>query len=171
MSQLNDHTKPVPCSVDFEVVPMEYSDLPEVIQIEESSFLDPWSADIFVVEFMNERSRRFVAKISSGPNAGTVAGYIIYWNVVCDEFHLMSIAVDSRFRRCGIGKALMQRMIDDAKECNGRIVLEVRVSNIPAQTLYASFGFRPIGLRRNYYKEQNEDALLMELEFGRGENR
>ena len=149
---------------------MEFDDLAQVIEIEQACFTTPWSEQLFVAEFRNSLSRRFVALDPRLLPIRVVLGYIIYWRVVHDEFHLMSIAVHPKHQHQGIGTMLMQAMHDDVEqEKNARIVLEVRATNWQAQELYKQQGYRPIGLRREYYYDNKEDALLMERIFGNPE--
>ena len=150
--------------------PMEFDDLAQVVEIEQACFTTPWSEQLFVAEFRNNLSRRFVALDPRLLPIRVVLGYVIYWRVVYDEFHLMSIAVHPKYHHQGIGTMLMQAMHDDVEqEQNARIVLEVRASNWQAQELYKQQGYRPIGLRREYYYDNKEDALLMERIFGNPE--
>jgi len=156
--------------MEIAIQTMEFDDLPQVIEIEHAGFTTPWSEQLFAAEFRNNLSRRFVALDARLLPIRVVMGYIIYWRVVYDEFHLMSIAVHPKYQHQGIGTRLMDAMNDDVqKEKNARIVLEVRASNWQAQELYKKQGYSPIGLRREYYYDNKEDALLMERIFGQPE--
>jgi len=144
------------------VRPMTLDDLDEVLDIERASFIAPWTPDLFVAEFGNPRSVKRVVTV--GEN-GPVIGYVIFW-IVLDEAHLMNVAVDEAFKRKGAAKLMLQKMID---ECAGRgvryVTLEVRKSNEAAIELYLRFGFKMVGLRKNYYVHEHEDAIMMELEI------
>lgn len=92
-----------------------------------------------------------------------VVGYICLWEVA-DELHVTNIAVHPDHRRRGIARALLTRVLDDARRRPVRLViLEVRPSNTEALALYESFGFRVVGRRRGYYYDTGEDALVMEM--------
>ncbi|OGP98856.1 MAG: ribosomal-protein-alanine N-acetyltransferase [Deltaproteobacteria bacterium RBG_16_55_12] len=96
---------------------------------------------------------------------GKIVAYVIYW-LLPDEMDIHNLAVHSAYRRQGIGKSLLQEVIDEARR-NGssRVTLEVRRSNEAAQRLYYSLGFVERGVRKGYYSDDGEDALTMVLEF------
>jgi ribosomal-protein-alanine N-acetyltransferase len=128
-----------------------------VMAIERQVYARPWSPNLFVAE-MNELSNRcyLVAKTDK-----TIVGY---GGLICygDEAHVTNIAVDPQQHRLGIGTQLLHALVTRAVEMGGHAVsLEVRVTNWGAQRLYGRFGFRPVGIRRNYYQELHEDALIM----------
>jgi ribosomal-protein-alanine N-acetyltransferase len=90
-----------------------------------------------------------------------ITGFAGFWNMA-DEVHITSIATKEVFRRQGIGELLLQSVIDMANQRTARIVtLEVRVSNTAAQQLYTKYGFNQVGLRRGYYTNNREDAVIM----------
>lgn len=137
------------------IVKMRPEHLPEILNIERSSFSDPWSENMFQEE-MKEDGRRIFLVLES---EGKVVGYAIGW-VVLDEFHLGNIAVITEKKRKGHGKLLLKETLEQAYKSGCRIAsLEVRSSNESAIELYKTFGFRPIAIRKKYY--QNEDALVM----------
>lgn len=145
---------------------MTLTDLPAVHAIESESFLTPWSYDAFVEELTSNKAvaRYIVAEID-----GTVAGYGGMWLVV-DEAHITNIAVDSRFRRQGVGLAVTSGLIGLARELGIRyMTLEVRRSNAAAQVLYRRLGFVDVGYRKRYYEDNNEDALIMVIDNLQGE--
>ncbi len=93
-----------------------------------------------------------------------IVGYAGFWTMV-DEAHLTTIAVRDAYRRRGLGELLLLSIIHWAMKLNAKIItLEVRVSNKAAQALYEKYGFKPVGLRRGYYSDNGEDALLMSTE-------
>lgn len=97
-----------------------------------------------------------------------VVGVMVYW-ITADEVQLMYVAVDLRHRRCGVGSALMERLVGQAVAAGAtQILLELRASNIAARSLYERFGFGEIGTRPGYYCNGQEDAVLMSREV-RGE--
>jgi ribosomal-protein-alanine N-acetyltransferase len=131
-----------------------HSDLPAVLGIERRSFPTPWSLSMFVLE-LSKPSGICLAATSGGE----LQGYLI-----CSRYdqalHLMNIAVDPELRRRGIGRALIDEMIERAGQ-DANFTLEVRVSNAGAIALYESYGFRAVGTRRRYYVDTGEDAIIM----------
>jgi [ribosomal protein S18]-alanine N-acetyltransferase len=140
--------------VPLEIRGLTYSDLPDVIAIERRSFPAPWSLAMFVLE-LSKPSSICVGAIGNGE----LAGYLI-----CSRYHtvwhLMNLAVDLDHRRLGIASRLIDHLLAEAGE-DERYTLEVRVSNAEAIRMYESFGFRSAGIRRRYYHDNNEDALIM----------
>lgn len=136
---------------------MTLDDLDGVMAVEHTAFVTPWSRRAFVTELTeNAYAYYLVAKID-----GEVAGYAGMW-LILDEAHITNIAVHSRRRGQGIGERLMLELMASAKAhgCR-RMTLEVRRSNYPAQQLYAKLGFEPRGVRRGYYTDTREDAIVM----------
>ena len=139
-------------------------DLAEILEIERSSFPSPWSPGLFRNEMANPLSRILVGK-PVGISGAPMAGYVIFWRVA-DEIHLHNIAVRPEFRRCGIASRLLDRVIRQGRAEGARLMtLEVRRSNIAAQKLYERFGFSVRGVRRGYYTDTGEDALVMSMEW------
>ena len=131
-----------------------YGDLPDVIAIERRSFPAPWSLAMFVLE-LSKPSSICVGALRDGE----LIGYLI-----CSRYHtvwhLMNVAVREDQRRLGGATLLIEHLLDSAGD-HDRYTLEVRVSNDEAIRMYESFGFRTAGLRRRYYHDNNEDALIM----------
>ncbi|MDQ7799380.1 MAG: ribosomal protein S18-alanine N-acetyltransferase [Candidatus Edwardsbacteria bacterium] len=137
------------------IVKMRPEHLPEILDIERSSFSDPWSENMFREEMKQDGRRIFLVLESDGK----VAGYAVGW-VVLDEFHLGNIAVAAEKRGTGYGRRLLQEILQQVYQLGCRIAsLEVRSSNQAAIELYKIFGFRPVAIRKKYY--HNEDALVM----------
>ena len=133
------------------------ADLPEILRIEHACFSAPWPEAAFVEEIEGRAwSRVLVAEA-----AGRLVGFMIYW-VVDLELHLLNLATAREWRRSGVGRLLIERLIADA-ERGGRdsILLEVRRSNRAARRLYRSMGFIDFDIRRRYYRDNNEDAVVM----------
>jgi ribosomal-protein-alanine N-acetyltransferase len=132
-----------------------YADLPHVIAVERRSFPAPWSLAMFVLE-LSKPSSICLAAI----HEEKLIGYLI-----CSRYHtvwhLMNVAIDPPFRRMGVASALIERLFAETKGDSGRYTLEVRVSNGEAIRMYESFGFHSAGIRRRYYHDNNEDALVM----------
>jgi len=136
---------------------MTLEDIDDVQEVERSSFPVPWPANAFRHELTQNRNARYVVA-----RAGNrVAGYAGLWLMV-DEAHITTFAVHPGFRRQRIGERLLQRLFEIAAVMNAEwLTLEVRASNLPAQRLYEKYGFRRAGVRRRYYSDNNEDALIM----------
>jgi len=138
-----------------ETRPLTYADLPQVIAIERRAFPTPWSLAMFVLELSKPTGICLAAVENS-----QVVGY-----VVCSRYdtvwHVMNIAVDDRLRRRGIARRLLETLFAEADAPGEQYTLEVRVSNDAAIKMYERFGFRSAGLRRGYYHDNREDALIM----------
>jgi len=146
--------------VSVVIEPMVEADLDDVDAIERHSFKSPWPRQVFVDELAREWARVDVAR-----EAGRVVGFCNYW-LVKDEVHLLAIATHPDRRRAGIGRRLMDHLLEVARGRESVLVtLEVRRSNQPAIALYERLGFVPVGVRRAYYAEDREDALVMTLEL------
>lgn len=141
---------------------MTFDDLEDVLGIEKLSFPSPWPRSQFEKEIKNQFSNKFTAKITQDGRK-TVAAYIIFW-VVADEAHILNIAVHPDLRRRGIAKRLLVFTLGQLEEIGTReVFLEVRRSNVRAQRLYMGFGFKVIGVRKGYYGDNKEDAIVMAL--------
>jgi ribosomal-protein-alanine N-acetyltransferase len=128
-----------------------------VMAIERQVYPRPWSPNLFLSEMTESKNRCYlVARIDR-----EVVGYA---GMICygEEAHVTNIAIDPLHHRQKIATRLLHDLIGEAVEMGAEAVsLEVRVTNWGAQRLYGGFGFRPIGVRKNYYQEINEDALIM----------
>ncbi len=141
----------------IEVMPMTASDIEGVLKVEESCFAIAWTKADFERE-MNENKLAvyFVAK-----DGEKIVGYAGMWHVVT-EGQITNVAVLEEYRGQKVGSLLMEALIRTAEEREMiGITLEVKISNYPAQKLYAKYGFKPEGFRKNYYKDTNEDAVVM----------
>lgn len=136
---------------------MGIEDLDRVMEIEEESFTTPWSRDSFLLEITkNKLARYIVSEID-----GLVVGYGGIWLII-DEGHITNIAVDKKYRGLGVGKRIIEGLIQLCKDSGvTSVTLEVRKSNIIAQNLYKKYGFIESGIRPNYYADDNEDAIIM----------
>lgn len=136
---------------------MTVDDLDAVMEIEHSSFSIPWSREAFY----NEIEQNHLSTYLVVEDGERVAGYCGVWLVV-DEAHITNVAVLPDYRGQGLGEALMQRIMKIAKEVGARVMtLEVRLSNKAAQGLYRKMGFQDGGIRKRYYSDNQEDALVM----------
>ena len=137
---------------------MEKTDVDGVIGIEEKAYGEHhWSKESFLNELSNDLARYY----SAFDENGNLVGYAGCWQIL-EEVHITNIAVSVDHRRMGIGDKLLQKIIDDCYENKAKyITLEVRVSNTPAISLYEKYGFKSLGVRKGYYQNNNEDALIM----------
>lgn len=142
----------------IEVAPMTLEDLNEVLEIEVLAFSTPWSRNSFLYELIeNERAFYLTAK----NEYGRIMGYVGMW-IVFDEGHITNLATHPQYRRQGVARKLMDELIAASKERGIRyLTLEVRRTNNEAQELYQKLGFVHMGVRRKYYLDNNEDALIM----------
>lgn len=138
----------------WEIRKMTRSDLKQVMQIENASFVSPWSQKSFESELKKDFGFSYTAVEDK-----RVIAYIIGW-LVADEIHIANIAVHPRWRRRGIAMVLIQKVIELYPGFTW-IRLEVRRSNLAARNLYRQLGFKEIGIRKHYYVKENEDAILM----------
>lgn len=137
---------------------MEKEDIDGVIAIEEKAYgAHHWSKDSFLQELNNDLAWYY----SLFNSEGKLTAYAGTWHIL-EEAHITNIAVDTDYRRKGYGEALLKYILDDCyKEMIKYITLEVRVSNKPAIALYEKYGFQSFGLRKKYYQDNNEDAMIM----------
>lgn len=146
-----------------EIGEMTREDLDEVLQIEGMAFPTPWSRGLFEKELATPFARSYVARETPG---GSVLGYTCFW-LVDLEAHLLNLAVHPLRRNGGIGTLLLGRVIETSREKGVQLItLEVRRSNYRAISLYRNFHFLPRGIRRRYYTDSGEDAVVMGLVLG-----
>lgn len=149
---------PQPVSIQ----PMADADIDAVMEIERLSFRAPWSRNVFLEELGREWAR---VDIVRDLESGAVFAFANYW-LVADELHILNVAVHPQQRRQGNATRLLAHMVEVARANNCRcMTLEVRRSNAVAQRLYRRFAFRAVGVRPNYYAEDQEDAIVMLLEM------
>ena len=142
------------------IEPMTDWDIEQVASIERASFRRPWQPGAFRTEMQRGPSRCLVAR-----NGHTVCGYVIFWSIP-PEIHVLNVAVKLDRRGQGLGRMMMNHMLKFARSHDSNeVFLEVRPSNTAAIRLYQSLGFKPVGLRKNYYAEDNEDAIIMALKL------
>jgi ribosomal-protein-alanine N-acetyltransferase len=136
---------------------MTLDDIDPVQEVERSSFPVPWPANAFRHELTQNRNARYIVARSGD----RIVAYAGLWLMV-DEAHITTFAVHPDHRRQRIGERLLQRLFEIAAAMSAEwLTLEVRASNIAAQKLYEKYGFRRAGVRRRYYSDNNEDALIM----------
>lgn len=135
---------------------MTSEDIDGVYCVEKNCFEHHWSKDAFVKELKNDVARYLVAKID-----GKIVGYVGIWFIV-DEGHITNVAVHSDYRGRKIGDELVKALVELCRENNiVSMTLEVRVSNVVAQSLYKKYGFKLAGIRKEYYSDNKEDAMIM----------
>jgi ribosomal-protein-alanine N-acetyltransferase len=136
---------------------LELADLDAVERIERASYPAPWSRAMFAGEIAKPSS----LSLAAVDEHGELVGYLVLSRYV-DAWHVMNLAVQPEWRRTGIGSALLERLFEETEGDTERgYTLEVRVSNVGAIRLYERFGFRARGVRRGYYTDNREDALVM----------
>ena len=135
---------------------MTEADIDGVLEISSLSFKTPWSKESYIQELSNSLANYIVAKCDN-----KIVGFVGTW-IIIDEAHITNIAVHPDFRRNNIASTLLDALIELTKnaKCNA-YTLEVRSSNIPAQKLYKKYGFVEQGIRKNYYQDNKEDAIIM----------
>jgi ribosomal-protein-alanine N-acetyltransferase len=140
---------------------MRLEDVPAVSQIDRMSFTLPWPEHSFQYEVAENRvARCFVAETEDR----RIAAMVVSW-IIVDEMHIATIATHPDFRRKGIGERLLRDALLDGRDAGAHLAfLEVRQSNEAAQAMYRKFGFHVSGKRPRYYRDNNEDAILMTLE-------
>ena len=142
------------------ITEMNASHVPQVAALEKICFADPWSEMSIASELQSLWSYWLVATEDD-----RVIGYVGSQSSI-DEADIMNVAVHPDFRRRGVAEALIIRLVSDLKERGiHALLLEVRVSNTPAITLYEKLGFSQVGRRKNYYHNPKEDALILRKEW------
>ena len=143
----------------IEIIPMNESHVAAVAALEEANFTTAWPESAIRDELTNKLSLWLVAV-----EDGTVLGYVGSQTVL-EEADMMNIAVEESARRRGIARTLVEELVRQLPAYS--LTLEVRASNAPAIALYDSLGFAQVGLRRNYYRNPREDALILRKEIER----
>ena len=136
--------------------PMTFEDLDRVLEIEHACFSDPWHISTFRIQLMFENAIYVVAD-----DGGKMLGYAGMLHIV-DEGEILNVAVCPNHRQRGAGNALILHLIEIAKQKGAvALTLEVRASNTAAKELYKKHRFEDVGLRKEYYKNPTEDAIIM----------
>lgn len=137
--------------------PAEPKDVGDIAEMEQICFATPWSADAIAQELTsNHRAHYIVAEIE-----GRVVGYAGMWQIL-DEGHVTNVAVRPEYRGNHIASTIIAVMLEIGEGIGiARYTLEVRSSNEPAKALYRNFGFKEAGLRKGYYEDNGEDAVIM----------
>lgn len=144
----------------MKIIPMNESHVAQVAALEKQCFSDPWSENSVASELENPLSLWLIAE-----EDGAVCGYVGSQTVL-DETDMMNIAVHPDCRRKGIAAALITELVSRLKARGSRVLrLEVRESNFSAIALYEALGFTQLGLRKNYYRNPKENALILGKEL------
>jgi len=132
--------------------------IPSVLEIETASFTSPWTREMYLAELENRNvSYCFLASFDNGP----AIGFCSFWRVL-DELHINNLAVLPDFRHRGVGAELLAFVLNEGARLGAlRATLEVRRSNTPALMLYERYGFTVAAIRRDYYTNPQEDALIL----------
>ena len=142
--------------MEYQIIPMTPAQLPQAAALERACFSHPWTEQALAEDLDNE----LLTLLAAVGEDGTLLGYGEV-RTVLDEGTLERIAVAPQSPRHGAAEALLRRFLDDGREKLAFLTLEVRAGNVPAIGLYEKLGFEVVGRRRNYYREEGEDALLM----------
>jgi ribosomal-protein-alanine N-acetyltransferase len=146
-----------------EIREMTEEDLDEILAIEKVTFPATWSRMLFERELVTPFARSFVAREKE---AGRIVGYLCFW-LVDRETHILNLAVHPQYRGMGIGARLLGFGLEYCQNQGVQLItLEVRRSNHKAISLYRDFQFQPQGVRRRYYTDSGEDAIIMGLDLG-----
>jgi ribosomal-protein-alanine N-acetyltransferase len=160
MSERTAPEQPVDRASQVEVRRLSYQDLPQVIAIERRVFPTPWSLAMFVLELSKQSGICLAAMMSTATGEQRLVGYLI-----CSRYdtvwHVMNVAVDTDCQRRGLASAMLTDLYERVGDSRARFTLEVRRSNDVAIHLYEREGFRAAGMRRRYYQDNGEDALVM----------
>ena len=145
--------------MNLQIRKMRLEDIPVIVQLDQISFSLPWPERSFRYELTNNpASRSWVAEAD-----GRVVGMIVGWMLV-DEMHIATIATHPDYRRQGVASKLLSHiLLESIEEGAQTSFLEVRESNFAAQEMYRKFGYEKTGRRRRYYRDNDEDAILMHL--------
>lgn len=136
-------------------------DLGQVLDIDRTSFSMPWPESAYRYELKNPNSLLWISEINTSDSSKLIVGMIVLW-LILDEAHIATLAVHPEFRNQGIARELLSTALSAAIRRGIHIAtLEVRAQNLSAQQLYQRFGFEIVGHRLRYYRDNNEDALIM----------
>ncbi len=148
--------KPVTEHVPIAIARMQPEDIEQVVELDSKCFPVPWSAGAYNTEVRNPSAYYVVARAG-----GKIVGYAGMW-LIMDEAHITTIGVDPEFRGRKVGERILVNLLEEAIHRGARrATLEVRRTNAVAQNLYHKYDFHTVAIRRAYYTDNNEDALVM----------
>ncbi len=140
---------------------LDECDISKLVELENMCFQDPWSENMFLGDLRNDNTSYLGAFIDDN----ILVGYIGMWEIG-DTGEITNVAVHPNYRKMGIASMLLEKLIEYCRNDGFMFLnLEVRESNIPAIKLYEKFNFKKVGLRKNYYKNPTENAILMTNTF------
>lgn len=148
---------------EFSLLPATVGDLSEMVAIETASFSDPWTARMFEGEMTGNQFARVLVlrRRVHQESPGNLVGYLCYW-LIFDELRIMNLAVREVNRRQGLARAMVVHAVQEGRRSGVRqALLEVRAGNPAARGLYRGLGFQETGVRKEYYRNPCEDAILM----------
>lgn len=149
----------------FQLRTMVLEDLDAVMEIQRASFKNPWSTELFKRELTHDWSTILLAEEGARAGKPALLGFLIFW-LVHDELHILNVATAPPARKRGVARTLIRHALERGRKAGCTLAtLEVRRSNEAAINLYKSFGFRPVGVRPNYYVDEGEDAIVMVLDL------
>lgn len=164
MRRLREESSPE-TQPDFHIRQMTQEDLGAVMALEQASFKTPWSPELLRRELDHDWSTILLIEEPRPDGTKELLGLAIFW-IVHDELHVLNVATAPQHRRRGVARVVMEEALARARaRACSLATLEVRRSNEAAIQLYKSFGFRPVGVRPNYYVDEGEDAIVMVLDF------
>ncbi len=150
--------------MNLQIRPFAFLDIDAILAIENLSFSDPWTHDMFAGE-LQDREYDY-SRVAVIEETGEVVGYCFFWIILDDEVQISNIAVHPQYRRQGIAQRLIEEAILLGREKHATsISLEVRESNLPARTFYAKLGFAEVGRRPRYYHMPVEDAFILRMKI------
>lgn len=165
MRRLRDESSAPESNPRFLIRKMTEEDLQAVMDLEKASFKTPWSTELLRRELDHEWSTILLVEEPRPEGGLELLGLAIFW-IVHDELHVLNVATAPQHRRRGVGRVVMEEALSRARARGCSLAtLEVRRSNEAAIQLYKSLGFRPVGVRPNYYVDEGEDAIVMVLDF------
>ncbi|MFC1559793.1 ribosomal protein S18-alanine N-acetyltransferase [Candidatus Margulisiibacteriota bacterium] len=142
------------------IEPLIKEEIPAIVEIEQHTFLNPWTISQFEEYLGKDNKSILVAKVD-----GHLSGYIIFEHVM-DEGHISNLAVREKFRGQGIGRELVEFVLEEARKIDLKwIQLEVRESNKKARSLYSKYDFKEVRKRKEYYNKPVEDAIVLRLDI------
>jgi len=163
ITRIQSLDNPLPSNHPITIRLMNINDVPDVCALDRRSFSLPWTEKTFTYEVIeNQLSIHLVAEVDK-PLGKSIIGFIVVW-IIVDEAHIGTIAVDESYRNKGIARRMITEALRQARQSGALICyLEVRAGNTSARHLYEKLGFEVDGVRKGYYQDNHEDAILMSL--------
>jgi len=151
-----EYNKALKSGILLKMRSMRREDIDQIYLMEKMIFPSPWSHSSFEAELLHDYSKCLIVS-----HEKTIIAYTVFW-IIEDEIHIANLAVSETYRGCGIASWIMDIIFNIAHDNNIKLMhLEVRKKNTKAINLYEKFGFKIVGIRKNYYETEKEDAILM----------